>query len=109
ITDLLTAALAKVAPQQPGSSITLERPKQAQHGDYSSPIAMQLARQLRQSPAETAKALVKAAPPSEWVTAEVSHPGFINFRVYPAAKQHTARKILAEGKGYGRSAHGSGR
>jgi len=109
ITDLLTVALAKVAPQQPGSLISLERPKQAQHGDFSTPLAMQLARQLRQSPAETAQALVKAAPPSEWVTAEVSHPGFINFRVHPAAKQHTARKVLDEGEAYGRSDRGAGR
>jgi len=62
IVDLLTRALAKVAPQQPGSLISLERPKQAKHGDFSSPLAMQIARQLRQSPAETAQALVKAAP-----------------------------------------------
>jgi hypothetical protein len=33
ITELLTAALAKVAPHQPASIISLERPKQAQHGD----------------------------------------------------------------------------
>src|SRR5215510_5996725 len=91
ITELLTSMLAKVAPQQPPSIISLERPKQAQHGDYSSPIAMQLARQLRQSPDATAQALVSAALPSEWVTAEVSRPGFINFRVRPAAKQHTAK------------------
>src|SRR5882672_819977 len=109
IVDLLTRALAKVAPQQPGSLISLERPKQAKHGDFSSPLAMQIARQLRQSPAETAQALVKAAPPSEWVTAEVSHPGFINFRVNPAAKQHNAKKILAAGASYGRSDRGEGR
>src|SRR5689334_1942812 len=79
IVDLLTRALAQVAPEQPGSLISLERPKQAQHGDFSSPLAMQLARKLLQSPAETAQALVRAVPPSEWVTAEFSHPGFINF------------------------------
>ena len=109
ITELLTRALAKVAPQQPGSLISLERPKQAQHGDYSSPVAMQLARHLRQSPGETAQALVKAAGPSEWVTAEVSKPGFINFRVSPAAKQHTAKRILAQGESYGRADRGAGR
>jgi arginyl-tRNA synthetase len=109
ITELLTRALAKVAPQQPGSLISLERPKQAQHGDFSSPIAMQLARQLRQSPAETARALVKEAPPSDWVTAEVSHPGFINFRVHPAAKQHTAKTVFALGERYGRQDRAGGK
>jgi arginyl-tRNA synthetase len=109
ITDLLTRALAQVAPQQPGSLISLERPKQAQHGDFSSPIAMQLARQLRQSPAETARALVKAAPPSEWVKLEVAGSGFINFRVHPAAKQHTAKRIFAEADDYGRTDRADGR
>src|SRR5499427_6585594 len=108
ITELLTSMLAKVAPQQPPSIISLERPKQAQHGDFSSPIAMQLARQLRQSPAETARALVNAAPPSPWVTTEV-HAGFINFRVNPVAKQHTAAKILSDGSSYGRADRAGGR
>lgn len=102
ITELLTRALAKVAPQQPGSLISLERPKQAQHGDFSSPVAMQLARHLKRPPVETAEALVKAIPASDWVTPEFSRPGFINFRVHPAAKQHTAKTVLAQGERYGR-------
>ena len=109
ITELLTRALAKVAPQQPGTLISLERPKQAQHGDFSSPLAMQLARQLRQSPADTAQALVSAVPPSEWVTAEFSRPGFINFRVRPVAKQQTAKTVLSRGERYGLSEHAGGR
>src|SRR5205814_6168684 len=103
LTELLTRALAKVAPQQPGSLISLERPKQAQHGDFSSPLAMQLARKLKIPPVETAEALVEAIPPSDWVTVEFTRPGFINFRVHPAAKQHTAKIVLAAGERYGRA------
>jgi arginyl-tRNA synthetase len=109
IIDLLTQALAKVAPQQPGTLISLERPKQAQHGDFSSPVAMQLARKLKIPPVQTAEALVQVIPPSDWVTAEFSSPGFINFRVHPAAKQHTAKTILAQGARYGRSERAGGR
>ena len=108
ITELLTRALAKVAPQQPGSLISLERPKQSQHGDFSSPLAMQLARKLKIPPVETAEALVEAIPPSDWVTAEFTRPGFINFRVHPAAKQHTAKTVLAAGERYGRSDRAGG-
>ena len=108
IVDLLTRALAKVAPQQPGSLISLERPKQTHHGDFSSPLAMQLSRQTKRPPVETAQALVEAIPPSDWVTAEFSRPGFINFRVHPAAKQHTARKIFSERENYGRSDRAGG-
>src|SRR5438046_1815764 len=109
ITGLLTRALAKVAPQQPGSLISLERPKQAQHGDFSSPLAMQLARKRKIPPVETAEALVEAIPPSDWVTVEFTRPGFINFRVHPAAKQHTAKIVLAAGERYGRTDSAGGR
>src|SRR2546429_7145744 len=67
LTELLTRALAKVAPQQPGSLISLERPKQSQHGDFSCPAAMQLARALKRNPRELALELVAALPPSEWL------------------------------------------
>jgi arginyl-tRNA synthetase len=109
ITELLTRALARVAPQQPGSLISLERPKQSQHGDFSSPIAMQLARQLKQAPRQAAAALLEAMPPSEWVSAEIAGSGFINFRVHPAAKQHVAKRIFAEGARYGHNDRTGGR
>jgi len=109
ITELLTRALAKVAPQQPGTLISLERPKQAQHGDFSSPIAMQLARQLKQAPRQTAQALLEAMPPSEWVVPDIAGSGFINFRVHPAAKQHTVKTIFARGEAYGRQDRAGGR
>src|SRR5712691_3521858 len=110
LTELLTRALAKVAPQQPGSLISLERPKQAQHGDFSCPAAMQLARSLKRNPRELALELVAALPPSEWLErAEVAGSGFINLRVRPAAKQHIVKTILSEGDRYGRSESAGGR
>jgi len=110
LTELLTRALAKVAPQQPGSLISLERPKQAQHGDFSCPAAMQLARALKRNPRELALELVAALPPSEWLErAEVAGSGFINLRVRPAAKQHIVKTILAEGDRYGRADSAGGR
>src|SRR6266581_347064 len=110
LTELLTRALAKVAPQQPGSLISLERPKQAQHGDFSCPAAMQLARALKRNPRELALELVAALPPSEWLErAEVAGGGFINLRVRPAAKQHIVKTILAECDRYGRADRAGGR
>src|SRR5258707_2606651 len=110
LTELLTRALAKVAPQQPGSLISLERPKQAQYGDFSCPAAMQLARALKRNPRELALELVAALPPSEWLErAEVAGNGFINLRVRPAAKQHIVKTIFAEGDRYGRTESAGGR
>jgi arginyl-tRNA synthetase len=104
LTELFAKALAQVAPQQPSSLITLERPKQAQHGDFSCPAAMPLAKVLKRSPREVAQALVAALPRSDWVeSTEIAGPGFINIRLRAQAKQHVVRTVLAGGERYGRS------
>jgi arginyl-tRNA synthetase len=109
LTEILAQALARVAPGQPASLITLERPKQAQHGDYSCPVAMQLARLLRRNPREVATELVAALPPSEWLAqAEIAGAGFINLRVHATAKQAVVRSVLTAGSAYGRSGTGGG-
>src|SRR3972149_3835617 len=105
LTELLTRALATVAPQHPASIITLDRPKQAQHGDYSVSVALQLAKPLRRSARDIAQDLLAAIPHSDWLAAtEVAGPGFINLRLHPAAKQFTIRTILSQAAEYGRSA-----
>jgi arginyl-tRNA synthetase len=102
--ELLTRALAKVAPQQPGSLISLERPKQARHGDFSCPSAMQLARILKRNPRQLAQEWVAALPVSDWLEgAEIAGSGFINLRVRAAAKQHVVKTVLAERERYGLS------
>ena len=104
LSELLAQALAKVAPGQPASLITLERPKQAQHGDYSCPVAMQLARLLRRNPREVANELLAAMPASEWLEkAEIAGAGFINLRLHAKAKQAVVRSVLTAGAAYGRS------
>src|SRR3972149_4863419 len=107
LTELLTRALARVAPQQPASIIALDRPKQSQHGDSSGSAALPLAKPLRRSGREIAQELVAAIPPSDWLAStEVAGPGFINLRLHPAAKQFTVKTILAQGRQYGRARRG---
>jgi arginyl-tRNA synthetase len=109
LTELFAKALAQVAPQQPASVITLERPKQAQHGDFSCPVAMPVAKALKRNPREVAQALVAALPRSDWVeSVEIAGPGFINLRLRAGAKQHIVRTVLAEGGRYGSSQAGRG-
>ena len=108
--DLLTQAMALVAPQFPASVIALERPKQATHGDWACNVAMQLARELKRNPRELAQALIAGLPASPWLAgAEIAGPGFINLRLKPAAKLEAVHKVLAEGPHYGRAGAGRGR
>jgi len=105
----LRAALAKIAPESRDLPLTLERPKQASHGDYASNLAMQLARQLKQPPRSIAQALIDAMPSADDVSAiEIAGAGFINFRLRPQAKLRVIRDALANGEQFGRSDLGRG-
>ena len=101
---LLQAALPKDAAGLPGISIALERPRQAQHGDYACNIAMQLAKPLRRSPRDIAQGIIAALPVSPWLDrAEVAGAGFINLYLRAGAKQSVVRVVLEQGAGYGRA------
>ncbi len=103
--ELLQAALAKVAPEFTASSLTLERPKSAEHGDFSSNIAMQLGKSLKRNPREIAQALINALPGSALVEqTSVAGAGFVNFRLKPEAKQRVVGLVLAQGERFGKTA-----
>ena len=85
-----------------GDSVTpaLERPKQADHGDYATNIALQLAKPLGKNPREVAtalKAALDAAPHSLVQEITIAGPGFINIRLKPAAKFSVVADVLKLG------------
>ncbi len=100
--ELIQQAVAVIAPDQQNVAITLERPKQAQHGNYASNIAMQLAKGLKRNPREVAKDLIGDLPPSPYLEkAEIAGPGFINFFLTAVAKQQVVKTILHAGERFG--------
>jgi len=108
----LAAAVARVVPDAPDAyaRIQLERPKAAAHGDVATNVAMQLAKPARRNPRELAQAVVDAlladdAARALIASAEVAGPGFINFRVTPAARQAVLDVIAAQGDAYGHAPH----
>ena len=79
LSQLLLQATQKIHPQNDKISIELARPKQANHGDYSSNLAMQLAKHVHKNPREIATSLIDALPDSPYLEKiEVAGPGFIN-------------------------------
>jgi arginyl-tRNA synthetase len=109
IETALREAVEKEAPEHASVPITLERPKQAGHGDFSSNIALQLAKPLKRNPRELAEALLaKAAPALAEIVEkpEVAGPGFINFRLKTQAKAAAIARVLEEGANYGRARAG---
>ena len=110
IADLLEAARTTVAPAQMEAKVVIERPKQAQHGDYACNVAMQLAKPLKRNPRDIASALIAALPASSYIAkTEIAGAGFINFFLKPEAHQATVAHILALGAGYGMSDAGGKR
>ena len=109
--ELLSALAATLEAIQAGAGAkaAFENPKVAEHGDWATNAAMQLAKPLKMNPralAEQIKASLEASPAfAQWVAAvEIAGPGFINIRLKPEAKQETVRSILAQGLAYGQQA-----
>jgi arginyl-tRNA synthetase len=102
----LRAALGKHAPQLADAPIVLERPKQPEHGDFSSNIALQLAKPLKKNPRDLAAALsveLEQLLSEYFEKPQVAGPGFINFRLRPRARLQVIRRVLEQGARYGRA------
>jgi arginyl-tRNA synthetase len=104
---LLTSALDSLRdtlalPADLDVSIQIERPREAGHGDFSSNLAMLLAKPAKRKPRDLAQVLVDALPASDAIDkVDIAGPGFINFFLKPAAIQAVTRQVLAEGDAYG--------
>jgi len=107
LSALVEQAVRNVASAAPAPAIVLERPKQAEHGDYACNVALQLAKALKRAPREIAAQLVAALPASPHLEkAEVAGAGFINFFLKRSFKQQVVNRILEVGSGYGTGMRG---
>ena len=101
---LLQAALASVAPDHAETPIHLERPKQADHGDFATNLPMQLARALKLAPRAIAERIVNELPPSPEVSeVSIAGAGFINFKLNAGAKTRIVSTVLTQAGDFGRS------
>ncbi len=108
LAEWLSAGLARVAPGC-APQIALERPKQPQYGDYSSNVALQLAKTLKRNPRELAAALIAALEPSPRVArVERAGAGFINVFLSDSARREVIARILDQGDAFGSVAAAEG-
>ena len=109
LASLFAAALARVAPGMT-AAVTLERPRQAEHGDFACNIALQMAKPLKRNPREIAQALVAALPPSAVLErADIAGAGFINLYLRAEAKRGVIPQVLTAGDAYGNVGYGQGK
>jgi len=84
--------------------VRVERPKMREHGDYSTNVALQLAKQVGRPPRELAALLAERVAAAPGVASvDVAGPGFLNVRVAAAAQGMVAGSVLAAGDAYGSS------
>src|SRR5688572_5060446 len=108
LTHAVTTALA-AAGLPAASDCAWEVPRQAEHGDYATNVAMTLARPARRPPRQIAEAIVRHFPPMPEVDRlEIAGPGFVNVFLAPAWCALALREILAAGADYGRRGEQAG-
>ena len=88
----------------------IEVPNSSNHGHFASNLPLLLASSQRRRPADLAKIILENLEDREQVfeKAEVAGPGFINFTVDRKEWHKLLRRIVTEGKNYGRSRLGTG-
>uniref|UniRef100_UPI003D89C9CD arginine--tRNA ligase n=1 Tax=Gordonia sp. B7-2 TaxID=3420932 RepID=UPI003D89C9CD len=84
-------------------SVGVERPRHADHGDYSTNIALQLGKRLGVAPRELAGWLAEAYSAADGVEkAEIAGPGFVNLWLAAAAQNTVITTVLEQAERYGR-------
>jgi len=96
--------LPKEISKEVPESISLERPKNRDHGDYATSIALQLAKPAGKNPREVATILQSnLAVVPEISRVEIAGPGFLNITLNRASQAELVSTILNAKTDYGRS------
>jgi arginyl-tRNA synthetase len=96
----------------PGTEVAIEldRPKNAEHGDFATNVALQLAKRVGRKPRDAAQAIVEAlGRVDEIERADIAGPGFINFTFSRAARFAVVPLVHRVGAAFGRGEAGEGR
>jgi arginyl-tRNA synthetase len=104
VQDAVRAAFPEAADLVP----ELERPKNAEHGDFATNVALQLAKRVGRKPRDVAAAILAALPANEDIErADIAGPGFINFTLAAVSRFAVIPAILQAGAAFGRSSAGN--
>jgi len=85
-------------------AVTVERPRNPDHGDYASNLALQLGKKVGANPRELAGWLAEALAQADGIaSAEVAGPGFINVRLEASAQAVVVNSVIDAGDTFGHS------
>ena len=88
--------------------VMVEIPKDTSHGDYSTNIAMRLAKELHKAPKDIASAAKEYLLKYPFINnIEIAGPGFINFYLKKDSITEVIKKVLTESDNYGKNDFGN--
>jgi arginyl-tRNA synthetase len=111
--DALTAAVAagelSLDPADVPAEVRVERPKNRDHGDWATSVALQLAKKASRPPRDVAQVVAARLAQVPGVRAvDVAGPGFLNVSLDAAAAGELARSVVQAGEAYGRTGAAAG-
>ncbi|OZF29801.1 arginine--tRNA ligase [Rhodococcus sp. 14-2483-1-2] len=116
LAELLHATAAKVLADRGldtsvlPAKLTVERPRNPEHGDYATNVALQVAKKAGANPRDFAGWLAEAlAADAAIADADVAGPGFLNIRLAAAAQGEIVARVLAAGAAFGNGSSMAGK
>ncbi|WP_101952757.1 arginine--tRNA ligase [Mycobacterium sp. 3519A] len=86
------------------ATVTVERPRNPEHGDYATNVALQLGKKVGANPRELAEWLATALAAQDGIAAaDVAGPGFVNLRLDASAQNVIVANVIDAGATYGHS------
>lgn len=113
VEDLVTSALNQAVQsgelalsELPAPSV--ERPRDLEHGDWATSVALKLAKQAHMNPRQIAEIIASHMESPAVERIEVAGPGFINVKLADSALQDVFKEARAQDAAYGRTHAGDG-
>ncbi|MGH3828545.1 MAG: arginine--tRNA ligase, partial [Pseudonocardiaceae bacterium] len=89
-------------PAAVAATVTVQRPRHPEHGDYVTTIALRTGKRAGVPPRELAGWLARELALRRGVrSVEVAGPGFLNLRLTPEAQSEIITRVLADGERFG--------
>jgi len=112
LVDAVRDALGRAGLPEPDGGVALGPSDRPEQGDWTTPVALQIAKAAGIPPRDAAQRLaaeLEAHPPAHLARVEVAGPGFVNLHLAPTWLHDVLRAVVAQGSRFGRGEQLAGR
>ncbi len=110
VNDAVQRGVIALSKAEIPAEIVVERPKNPEHGDWATNIALQISKKAGLNPRAAAEILLPLLTEIDGINSvEIAGPGFLNIRLSAASQGELARQIVTEGQSFGRGTSLTGR